>query len=118
MRSAAAGDRALMAKSRSRTGRADKIGEIPLEAVASVPVKWLVYDSNNPRFTPDKGLSGASDVDIIQELTRTADLRELIESIATNGYIDIEPLVIMRTKASGPYTVLEGNRRLAALSVL
>jgi hypothetical protein len=43
-------------------------------------------------------------------------VRELVDSIASNGYIDIEPLIVLLEGER--YTVLEGNRRLAALRLL
>jgi hypothetical protein len=92
--------------------------DLPVERISSLSVEFLIFDTQNPRFTPDKELVGARPVDVIQELIKSADLKELVESIASNGYIDIEPLVIMRSRSHGPYTVLEGNRRLAALMML
>lgn len=60
---------------------------------------------------------GDSDEAVIARLYRTAELDELLESISTNGYLDIEPLVV--TAASdGALIVLEGNRRLATLRLL
>jgi hypothetical protein len=106
-----------MAK-RKRAPAIDHIKEIPFNKVEQVPAQWLVFDSENPRFTPDKALRGASRASIVSELLQSADLNELIESIANNGYIDIEPLVVMKAASAGKYTVLEGNRRLAALGVL
>ena len=44
---------------------------------------------------------------------RAEDLSELLQSIAANGYLDIEPLVVLREGQK--LTVLEGNRRLAAI---
>ena len=78
-----------------------------------VPIRGLRLDSLNPRL-----LSGAeddSDEAIIARLYRGAELSELLTSISTNGYLDIEPLVVMRAPNSTEYIVLEGNRRLATL---
>ncbi|MDG6907916.1 MAG: hypothetical protein JRN20_19275 [Nitrososphaerota archaeon] len=56
---------------------------------------------------------------VIQELYDEGELSELLQSIASNGYLDFEPLVVTLI---GPtdmqLTVLEGNRRLAAIRVL
>lgn len=84
----------------------------PLRKVTPVPVDSLVLDWRNPRLIgldPD-----ASDSAIIAQLYRDDDLSELLQSIAANGYLDIEPLVVVDEEAGG-LTVLEGNRRLAAL---
>ena len=45
-----------------------------------------------------------------------ADLSEVVESIAANGYIDIEPIIA--EKKGDRWRVLEGNRRLAAIRIL
>ena len=86
--------------------------ELPLRQVVRVPVDDLLLDSRNPRLM---GLAhDASDSAIIAKLYRDEDLSELQQSIAANGYLDIEPLVVVDETARG-LTVLEGNRRLAAL---
>jgi hypothetical protein len=61
---------------------------------AKVPPLRLTFDRTNPRYTPDKRPTDDTDVSVIQYLDRTADLAELVESIAASGYIDIEPLVV------------------------
>lgn len=81
-----------------------------------VDVELLHFDTNNPRFTPDKRPDGDTDAAIVAELARTADLSELVQSIGTSGYINIEPLVVV--VRDGKLVVLEGNRRLAALKAL
>lgn len=81
-----------------------------------VPVDRLKFDDTNPRYTPDKRPKGATDAAIIEYLDRTADLGELIESIASSGYIDIEPLIVVGR--DDELVVLEGNRRLGALKAL
>ena len=88
--------------------------DIPLNTTTKVPVNWLELDRRNPRlaFAGEK----PDDVEIIGELYRSEDLSELLESIASNGYLDIEPLVVLGEKK--PLTVLEGNRRLAAIRLL
>ena len=83
----------------------------PLRQVASVSVDRLVLDWRNPRLMgidPD-----AAELEIIAQLYRSEDLSELLQSIAANGYLDIEPLVVV--EEGNRLTVLEGNRRLAAL---
>lgn len=55
--------------------------------------------------------------DVVAHLMESADLRELIESIAANGYVDIEPLVVLEEE-KGELTVIEGNRRVAATKLL
>jgi hypothetical protein len=107
-------------KKNRRSDRAKKITSIPdlaFEQIRRAQVAWLDFDYENPRLV-DKDLGSARAIDVIEELIKSADLKELVESIASNGYIDIEPLVVMRRKSGGKYSVLEGNRRLAALQLL
>ncbi len=84
---------------------------IPLTTTTKVPVKWLALDRRNPRLIP--GDDEQDEVSIIAQLYRSEDLGELLQSIAANGYLDIEPLVVL--SEDGHLTVLEGNRRLAAI---
>ena len=83
----------------------------PLASVTTVPVEWLVPDHCNPRLTSVDG--DTTDEEIIAQLYRAEDLGELLQSIAANGYMDIEPLIVL--EHGGRLIVLEGNRRLAAI---
>ena len=85
--------------------------EIPLNVVSKVQVELLALDRLNPRLFPTSEES--DEVDLITRLYRSEDLSELLQSIAANGYLDIEPLIVL--KADENLTVLEGNRRLAAI---
>ena len=89
-----------------------------LEATAKVPVERLRLDRANPRL--DGEAAEASDERIIARLYRAAELDELLQSISANGYLDIEPLVVMRDSDGDDdgLIVLEGNRRLATLLLL
>ncbi len=90
---------------------------VELNSTTKVPVEKLQFDRHNPRLIgqdPD-----ASDEFIIAQLYRSAELDELLQSISTNGYLDIEPLIVMADSNGGDgLVVLEGNRRLAALRLL
>lgn len=88
----------------------------PIGQAEMVPVELLDFDENNPRFTPDKQPSGSGDSAVISMLATSADLSELIQSISTSGYINIEPLIVI--ERNGRLAVLEGNRRLAAVKAL
>ena len=85
--------------------------EIPLTTITKVPIERLALDCLNPRLI--HASDEANEVDIIAQLYRSEDLGELLQSIATNGYLDIEPLVVLLEDED--LTVLEGNRRLAAI---
>lgn len=81
-----------------------------------VPVEQLRLDRHSPRLVGTA--TAATDESLIARLYRTADLEELLQSISTNGYLDIEPLVAVAAPDGGGLIVLEGSRRLAALHLL
>src|SRR5438105_4395723 len=85
------------------------------KTTGKVPTEYLDFDPNNPRLIED-GLKNPTDADIIVALSDSADLAEVVDSIASNGYIDIEPIIAQ--KVDGRWRVLEGNRRLAAIRIL
>jgi len=85
------------------------------KTAGKVPTEYLDFDPSNPRLIED-GLKSPTDAEIIVSLSYSADLAEVVDSIASNGYIDIEPLV--GQKVGGRWRVLEGNRRLAAIRIL
>lgn len=87
-----------------------------MEVTAKMPVERLRLDRMNPRLIGQA--DDASDESIIARLYRGAEIDELLQSISTNGYLDIEPLVVMRDSESRRPIVLEGNRRVAALRLL
>ena len=85
--------------------------DVPLKRATVVPVEILSLDRDNPRLLGVDSLTTANE--IIAQLYRSEDLSELLQSIAANGYLDIEPLVVLRS--DDRLDVLEGNRRLAAI---
>ena len=87
-----------------------------LETTTKVPVERLRLDRRNPRLLGQA--EDASDESIIARLYRSAELDELLQSISANGYLDIEPLVVVRPSEGDTLIVLEGNRRLATLRLL
>ena len=89
-----------------------------LETTTKVPVEQLRLDPENPRLAGES--RSMTDEAIVARLYRAAELDELLQSITANGYMDIEPLVVMSDPDSrnDKLLVLEGNRRLAALRLL
>lgn len=87
--------------------------DVPLEDTTKVNVDWLKLDRENPRLV---GISArTTDESIVAQLYRGEELGELLQSISANGYLDIEPLIVWLDPADQKFTVLEGNRRLAAI---
>ena len=80
-------------------------------AISPVLVSDLHLDPNNPRFI---GEQFDNEEEIIAHLMAAADLDELLLSILNSGYLDFEPIVVKQDDL----TVLEGNRRVAALKLI
>ncbi len=87
-----------------------------LGTTKQVRVEQLRLDRHNPRLVG--AAAEATDEGIIAQLYRKAELDELLQSISTNGYLDIEPLVAVEAPHGDGLVVLEGNRRLATLRLL
>jgi hypothetical protein len=81
------------------------------------PVELLRLDRTNPRLLTGDDYSTTTDEEVISTLNEIASLEEIITSITTNEFLDLEPLIVVG-KPKGPFRVLEGNRRLASIMVL
>src|SRR5882672_9073534 len=84
-------------------------------------VQWvqlgeLRLDPRNPRLK--EGMENTSQAELLAELVREYELQDLGRSIADNGYFSEEPLVAVKDKNKSTWTIVEGNRRLAALQLL
>src|SRR5437660_3948446 len=84
--------------------------------IKSYKITDLRLDSENPRL-PER-LMGAQQSAILEYLFNHMTLTELAQSYLDNGFFVHEPLIVLKGKTDGKHTVLEGNRRLAALMVL
>lgn len=87
--------------------------DVPLEGTTKISVDWLKLDRENPRLVSINPMS--TEESIVAQLYRGEELGELLQSISANGYLDIEPLIVWLDPADKKFTVLEGNRRLAAI---
>lgn len=77
----------------------------------------LDFDDENPRLSLQLSSEDKFGEDaIINFLNEESDLSELTTSMFKNGYLDFEPLIVL--KNDNKYVVLEGNRRLAALKLM
>ena len=93
------------------------IKDLKPKMIAKVSPDLLSLDPRNPRLYNGKNFGeNAETHELVKELANSADLEELIQSISENGYLSIEPLIIMPKKDK--VIVLEGNRRLAAIKLL
>lgn len=84
-------------------------------AIRGVPFEKLDLDPDNPRLP--EGLQGQSQDTLLTYLADNTALDELMQSFADNGFFRHEPLIGVR-RDGDRVTVLEGNRRLAALKIL
>ncbi|MCI0561877.1 MAG: ParB N-terminal domain-containing protein, partial [Nitrososphaera sp.] len=103
-----------MAKKVLRETRPDEIRQIEQE-----PVDNLLLDSSNPRFAT--GLTDQSQEELLRVLWDDFAVDEIALSIAANGFFQEEPLFVVPEnvyKKDGPFIVVEGNRRLAAVMLL
>lgn len=90
--------------------------QLPTGKITSVPVTRLTLDLEHPRLI--KSGEEATEKEIITQLYLSTDISELLSSISTNGYLNIEPLIVMEDLESEKLIVLEGNRRLLAIRLL
>lgn len=76
--------------------------------------------SGNPRLNPEEQHANLRDFveDIIQEDGDKKSFMDLIRSIATNGFIPADPIVVWQDANNDRYYVAEGNRRVLALKLL
>ena len=78
-----------------------------------IPFAKLLLDAENPRL-PER-IRRQSQSEILRYLREQGVLEELARSYLDNGFFQHEPLIVVRGGADANYTVVEGNRRLAAL---
>ncbi len=77
-------------------------------------IDQIEFDEKNPRLPPTVS---KKESDIIKYLATKTGIADLMISIGENDFFSGEAIVVMPAK-NGKYTVLEGNRRLAALKLL
>jgi len=88
------------------------------ELTPNCPTSLLDFDYENPRLLTGDDLVSHDEKSIICTLRDIAALNELIQSICANGYLNLEPLIVCGENDCGPFTVLEGNRRLASIKLI
>ena len=88
------------------------------EPTPGCPTSLLKFDYENPRMVTGDELASHDEKSIICTLRDIAALDELIQSICANDYLNLEPLIVSGESELGPFTVLEGNRRLASIKLI
>jgi hypothetical protein len=97
-------------------GKAKKSSSKLSGLLRMLPVDQLLFDSKNPRF-PRVG-TGDNEPDAIRWMLDNANIIELMNSIGEQGFFVGEPLVVVPSRVSGKFDVIEGNRRLTAVRLL
>lgn len=98
-------------KSRSTKGPPSQI-----RTVRQIVTTDLEFDPENPRFYR---LNNSSNVEsIVEEMLDKEGAQNLMLSIGQKGYFAGEPLLVVSEDGNAPFTVVEGNRRLAAVKLL
>jgi hypothetical protein len=83
-----------------------------------VLISHLDLDPENPRLPEKLRTKATSESEVLNWMLEDATLVDLIASIAENGFFPGEPIIVVAGSAKGRYTVIEGNRRLAAIKLL
>jgi len=83
-------------------------------------VDHLKLWSENPRLDPDERHVSIGDYtsDLISENGEKEAFFKLIDSIATDGYIPADPIIVWNDDDNNKYYIAEGNRRILALKLL
>lgn len=92
--------------------------DLPVHKSNDCPIELLQLDITNPRLQTGLDIEIKSEDDLILILSDIAALDELITSIFTNKYLNLEPMIVIQADEPGQYRVLEGNRRLASIKLL
>lgn len=100
------------------TPEEEEIFHLPINKSTECPIDLLQLDIKNPRLQTGIDFDGSSEEELISTLSDIAALDELITSISTNKYLNLEPMIVMASDIDGRYIVLEGNRRLASIKLL
>jgi hypothetical protein len=95
-----------------------KVADVPAGAgYERIEIDKLRLDARNPRLAEIGITSAATQFDLLKALWDEMAVEEVAMSIAYSGYFDHEPLFV-EAAANGTYTVIEGNRRFAAVKLL
>jgi hypothetical protein len=81
-----------------------------------IPTSQLLFDPGNPRFFGAPKDQEQTQEELYQTLINDFDALGLVDSLLANGFVPYEPLVVRNEGLH--YSVLEGNRRLAAVKYI
>ena len=95
-----------------------------LDASTGVNPQWLALerlhlDTENPRFGARLASVG-DESRVLDEIVESHGIKDVLSSLAANGFFSSEPLVgaVNKGREEHDVVILEGNRRLAACLIL
>jgi hypothetical protein len=96
-------------------------GQVLAHRIIPVSPDQLFLDEENPRLSSSAAVT--SQEELLKVLWTEMAVNEVAISIAANGFFEEEPLFVIprgipRPDGKQQYTVMEGNRRLAAVKLL
>lgn len=84
-------------------------------SIQHISLDKLLLDEETPRFGGNLDASN-SQKSLLETIVEKHGVNDLLASMSANGYFNAEPVVAVRTNKN--FTVVEGNRRLAAAIIL
>ena len=88
----------------------------PARVLNELETDLLRFDEKNPRLVEYVDNDSPSQDDLLRVLWEEMAVDELAMSIAASGFFEHEPLFVVEEE--GAFVVIEGNRRLAAVTLL
>ncbi|WP_299274525.1 ParB/Srx family N-terminal domain-containing protein [uncultured Psychroserpens sp.] len=90
---------------------------VEIKQTQPIPIASLNFDPQNPRIP--SSIDSTNNDAVINWMLKSANLLELMGSIAEKGFFPAEPLLVIPiSEGQDEYYVVEGNRRFAALYLL
>ena len=77
---------------------------LPFRESKLCPVTLLQLDLTNPRLQTGTDIAVKDDSELIAVLCDIAALDELVTSICTNTYLNLEPMIVIGKSDSGPFS--------------
>lgn len=94
---------------------------ITIKETKPIEVDNLFLDPENPRLAKSGDIT--DDKELLKEISRRYDIKDLLSSFSQHGYFTEEPLIGVpkdskEISTAKKFVIVEGNRRLAALKIL
>ncbi|MBA4241438.1 MAG: hypothetical protein C0448_11985 [Sphingobacteriaceae bacterium] len=84
--------------------------------IEDIELSKLDFDRENPRLVEYGNIQKKTEEELVELLCNVMAVEEIILSISKSGFFNNDPLIAI--KVGDRYTVIEGNRRLAAIKVI